>query len=161
MRRENGSAVNTSNQETAQATEMHELRMRLLAELRQPLSSIADARAAVDEAANKLLAGAKSIANADHQRGITAAQHQQIVKAAEEARLVSIQDEPYYAALGHLLKSGRGASGGWGDERVSDKALETILEAHSALLATVCILHSTAACVCACNTYVICDQYVP
>ena len=63
--------------------------------------------------------GAKSIMNADHQRSITAAQHQQIVKDAKEARLISIQDEPYYAALGHLLKSGRGASGGWGNERVS------------------------------------------
>jgi hypothetical protein len=148
-----------SQQETEQRTDVYVLRMRLLTELQQQHPPTAHVMDAINEAAHKMLAAAKRIASADDQRGISTAQHQQILKEAAEPKRVSSKDtpyndKPYYAALGHLLVSGRGASGRWGNGRVLERALETILEAHCALIATVYIIQST------CNTYVIYDQHV-
>ena len=136
----------SSEQVTGQATEMHNLRMQLLAELQRQHSSTAGALAAVEECARKMLAAAKRVAGEDQRRHTTAAHHQQIVKVAKEAGQISSLDKPYFDAIGRILVSGpRGshaaqsgsARGRWGDGNVSDAALEAMLEANCAIMASV------------------------
>ena len=132
-----------SAQVIGQATEMHTLRMQLLAELQRQGSSTEAAMAAVEVAARKIFAAAKRIAGADQKRNITAAQHQQIVREVKEAGQVTSLDSPYFDAIGRILVSGPqdslAASGRarWGDGKVSDAALETMLEANCAIMASV------------------------
>ena len=146
-----------SAQVTGQATEMHTLRMQLLAEMQRRDSSTAPAMPAVEAAARKVLAAAKRIAGADQKRSITAAQHQQVVREVKAAGQVTSLDAPYFNAIGRILVSGPqdslaaspgGARGRWGDGKVSDAALETILEANCAIMASVCERERASVCVC-------------
>ena len=144
-----------SAQVTGQATELHSLRMHLLAELQRQDCSTAAAMAAVEAAARKILVAARRVAGADQKRNITAAQHQQMVREVKEAGQVTSLDAPYFDAIGRILMSGpqdslaaspTGAQGRWGDGKVSDAALETMLEANCAIMAsvTLCVYHTAS-----------------